>query len=106
MIGEELGISFGTAILVLIALYFVIKWAVKNGIEEAYEDITKKKIWKKILKNLLRNSQIPIYRVAAFLQSTQKSNCVDLSKPILFTRKISANEKIHYQFQRRRTACG
>ncbi len=42
MIGEELGISFGTAILVLIALYFVIKWAVKNGIEEAYEDITKK----------------------------------------------------------------
>lgn len=42
MIEEELGISFGTAILVLIALYFVIKWAVKNGIEEAYEDITKK----------------------------------------------------------------
>ena len=42
MIGEELGISFGTAILVLIALYFVIKWAVKIGIEEAYEDITKK----------------------------------------------------------------
>lgn len=43
MIGEELGISFGTAILVLIALYFVIKWAVKNEIEEAYEDITKKR---------------------------------------------------------------
>lgn len=42
MIWEELGISFGTAIFVLIALYFVIKWAVKNGIEEAYEDITKK----------------------------------------------------------------
>ena len=42
MIWEELGISFGTAFIVLIALYFVIKWAVKNGIEEAYEDITKK----------------------------------------------------------------
>ena len=42
MIWEELGISFGTAIFVLIALYFVIKWAVKNGIEEAYEDITEK----------------------------------------------------------------
>ena len=42
MIWEELGISFGTAILVLIALYFVIKWAVKNGIEAAYEDITNK----------------------------------------------------------------
>ena len=26
----ELGISGGTAIVILIALYFVIKWAVKN----------------------------------------------------------------------------
>lgn len=32
---EELGISGGTALLVLIALYFVIKWAVKNGVREA-----------------------------------------------------------------------
>ena len=37
---EELGISFGTALIVLIALYFVVKWAVKNGIKEACEDIT------------------------------------------------------------------
>ena len=37
---EELGISFGTAIIVLIALYFIVKWAVKNGIKEAYKDIT------------------------------------------------------------------
>lgn len=37
---EELGISFGTSLIVLIALYFVIKWAVKNGIKEAYKDIT------------------------------------------------------------------
>ena len=36
----ELGISFGTSLIVLIALYFVIKWAVKNGIKEAYKDIT------------------------------------------------------------------
>lgn len=36
---EELGISGGTAIVVLIALYFVIKWAVKNGIKEAHRDI-------------------------------------------------------------------
>lgn len=36
---EELGISGGTAIIVLIALYFVIKWAVKNGIVQAYEEI-------------------------------------------------------------------
>jgi len=36
---EELGISGGTAIIILIAFYFVIKWAVKNGIKDAYEDI-------------------------------------------------------------------
>ncbi|RKI44086.1 hypothetical protein D7V86_14890 [bacterium D16-51] len=40
---QELGISAGTAIIVLIALYFVIKWAVKNGILEAYKGIEKKK---------------------------------------------------------------
>ncbi|MDE7424691.1 MAG: hypothetical protein K2N51_13560 [Lachnospiraceae bacterium] len=40
---EELGISGGTAIIVLIAFYFVVKWAVKNGITEAYEEITGKK---------------------------------------------------------------
>ena len=39
---EELGISFGTALIILIALYFIIKWAVKNGIKEAYKDITGK----------------------------------------------------------------
>ena len=37
---NELGLSGGTAIIILIALYFVIKWAVKNGIKEAYSAIT------------------------------------------------------------------
>lgn len=37
---DELGISSGTAIIILIALYFIIKWAVRNGIEEAYTTIT------------------------------------------------------------------
>lgn len=37
---EELGISFGTALIVLSSLYFIVKWAVKNGIKEAYKDIT------------------------------------------------------------------
>ena len=41
---EELGISGGTAIIILIALYFVVKWAVKNGIKDAYRDITGKEI--------------------------------------------------------------
>lgn len=40
---EELGISGGTALIVLAALYFIVKWAVKNGITEAYRDITGKK---------------------------------------------------------------
>ena len=40
---EELGISGGTSISVLIAIYFVVKWAIKNGIKEAYKDITGKK---------------------------------------------------------------
>ena len=39
---EEFGISFGTALIVLLALYFIVKWAVKNGIKEAYRDITGK----------------------------------------------------------------
>ena len=40
---QELGISAGTAIVVLAALYFVIKWAVKNGILEAYKKIEEKR---------------------------------------------------------------
>ena len=40
---EELGISGGTAIIVLIALYFIIKSAVKNGIKAAYRDRWQKK---------------------------------------------------------------
>lgn len=36
---KELGISAGTAIIILFAAYYIIKWAVKNGIKEYYEDI-------------------------------------------------------------------
>lgn len=36
---QELGISGGTAVLVLFALYFIVKWAVKNGIKEAHREI-------------------------------------------------------------------
>lgn len=35
---EELGISGGSAIIILIALYFVIKWGVKNGIKQYFEE--------------------------------------------------------------------
>ena len=40
---QELGISVGTAIVVLAALYFVIKWAVISGMMEAYKKIDEKK---------------------------------------------------------------
>ncbi len=36
MLWNELGVSSGTALIVLAALYFVIKWAVRNGIREAH----------------------------------------------------------------------
>ena len=29
---EELGISFGTALIVLLTLYFIVKWAVKREV--------------------------------------------------------------------------
>lgn len=43
-IWQELGISGGNAILILIALYFVIKWAVRKGIKEAYDELDVKDI--------------------------------------------------------------
>ena len=35
---DELGISLGTAIIILIALYFIIKWGVKNGIKDYFNE--------------------------------------------------------------------
>lgn len=52
---EELGISFGTALIVLLALYLIIKWAVKNGIKEAYRDITGKVTTEDIEEEQVRN---------------------------------------------------
>ena len=40
---QELGISAGTTIVVLAALYFVIKWAVISGMMEAYKKIEEKR---------------------------------------------------------------
>ena len=54
----ELGISAGTAIIILIALYFIIKWSVKNGIKEAYKDITGKKLTEDLeLETLLEENE-------------------------------------------------
>lgn len=43
MIWNELGVSGGTALIVLCALYFVIKWAVRSGIREACERLSGEK---------------------------------------------------------------
>ena len=51
---QELGISAGTAIVVLIALYFVIKWAVKNGILEACKKIEEKKAKNELKEDTVR----------------------------------------------------
>lgn len=55
---EELGISGGTAILVLISLYFIIKWAVKNGVKEAYKEITGKEVKEDIDLILEKESKV------------------------------------------------
>jgi len=49
---EELGISSGTAIIILIALYYIIKWAVKNGIKDAIESISKEKEYTNYIKKI------------------------------------------------------
>ena len=48
---EELGISFGTVLIVLLALYFIIKWAVKNGIKEAIGILQRKSLLRILRQN-------------------------------------------------------
>ena len=55
---RELGISAGTAIIILIVLYFIIKWAVKNGIKEAYKDLRHEKLVKEARKD---NNESEVY---------------------------------------------
>ena len=35
----QLGVNGITALLVLTALYFTVKWAVKNGVKEAFQEM-------------------------------------------------------------------
>ena len=56
---EELGISGGTAVVILIALYFIVKWAVKNGVKEACEDMKLKDILHKISEKEAREANDP-----------------------------------------------
>ena len=54
---KELGISGGTAIILLIVSYWVIKGAVKNAVIEAFEEITGKDTLKKLLKAKYMNGE-------------------------------------------------
>lgn len=54
---KELGISGGTAIILLIVSYWVIKGAVKNGVIAAFEEITGKDTLKKLLKAKYMNGE-------------------------------------------------
>ena len=56
---QELGISTGTAVIVLIVLYFIIKWAVKNGAIEAYKEIARKKLHEDIETNKISDDLGP-----------------------------------------------
>lgn len=57
-IWQELGVSGGTALLILVVGYFVVKWAVKNGIKEAYRDITGKETAEDLnLKQITKESE-------------------------------------------------
>ena len=69
---EELGISFGTSLIVLIALYFVIKWAVKNGIKEAYKDIT----WKDTAEDIEADEE--------------EIGCITFTTPFILNQRLSS----------------
>lgn len=53
---NELGMSGGTAIIVLLVLYYIIKWAVKNGMIEAYKKISEKKMHDNLRENKTINN--------------------------------------------------
>lgn len=56
---EELGISGGTAVIILIALYFIIKWGVKNGVKEAYKEMKIQNILQQISEKEVRETDEP-----------------------------------------------
>ena len=51
MIWNELGMSGGTALIVLASLYFVIQWAVRNGIREARQRMNGERGWLRRLRD-------------------------------------------------------
>ncbi|MCH5341236.1 MAG: hypothetical protein J1E01_07200 [Acetatifactor sp.] len=55
---NELGISAGTGIIILIALYFVIKWGVKSGIRQCFEEFEKSEILEKLLQHIGYSEEI------------------------------------------------
>lgn len=60
MLWNELGVSGGTALIVLCALYFVVKWAVRKGVMEAHARMAGEKGWlRRGCEELLSEEQPP-----------------------------------------------
>lgn len=102
---KELGISTGTAIVVLIILYYTIKCAVKNAIKETYEDIngiTNKKemiMIKQIIKSHIesnneKNAEEEMKNITEYLKAENKeASAEELEKWYKETIKSKNNIK-------------
>ena len=58
MLWEDLGMSFGDAIIVLLALYFIIKHGVKNGIKQYFQEKEQEEQMKKQLSDYNKEDNI------------------------------------------------
>ena len=79
---EELGISYGTAIIILIALYFIIKWGVKNGIKQYFEEKEQEEKMKQ---------QLEEYHTKKTRKSNNKLQCIWVSIYIYFLSLFKEN---------------
>ena len=71
---NELGISGGTAIVILIALYFVIKWAVKMASKKPTVQSLERKLLK-ISKTKKSQKELLIQKINnSFVESTERKH--------------------------------
>lgn len=107
---KELGISAGTAIIILFASYYIIKWAVKNGIKEYHEDINgitdkkemdmvKQMINSSIQSNNEKAAENQVKNVAKILRSENKEESAEeLEKWYKETIKNKQNDEEFVEF--------
>ena len=112
---KELGISAGTAIIILFASYYIIKWAVKNGIKEYHEDIIgtivkedmdsiKQLIISSIKSNNEKEAENELKTVIESLIAGNKENAAkELEKWYKETIKNHKNDKEFVEFVKEKT---